>query len=597
MSGNAPAAQDGRRNLLIVAGVWLIVACYMAWKAQPLVADRMFPDPDDAMRLVQVRDWLAGQSWFDVTQYRLSPPAGGPMHWSRLVDLPIAAVILLARPFAGQYGAETAALFVVPLLTLGITMLLVYRVGEKLMGGPAAFLAVLATPASLGAMKQMKVMRIDHHGWQIVLALVAMLGLLDTRRPLRAGVTAGLAMALWLNISMEGLPFAAALGAWFAFEWLRDGSAEARLQSYLGALALGSAALFGATHWPSEWNAHPHDVLNDAHLAAFAAAWIACTVAVRARIKDRSRRAIALGCAAAAAAAAMFVVDIHALQGPFSSLDPFVRTYWYDGVDEGMPVWKLAPSSVAAGLAQPVVGLIGALVAIWRTRGEERYAWTMFAFLLGAITLSAIFVIREVMTGSVLSLVGTAYLCELALTRARKLSAVPVRAVATVGALLIMTPAYAAPALMVPVDPRVVHAFASADECVKKSELDKLATLAPSNLATPLDITPAILAGTPHRMIAGGYHRNGAGIRDVVMLFAGPDSSARAILSRRRIDYVVFCPETPESIRWAHFGPNGLAARLNAGRAPQWLEPVDLHLRALRVWRVRKDRLEAAANG
>lgn len=76
MSGNAPAAQDGRRNLLIVAGVWLIVACYMAWKAQPLVADRMFPDPDDAMRLVQVRDWLAGQSWFDVTQYRLSPPAG-----------------------------------------------------------------------------------------------------------------------------------------------------------------------------------------------------------------------------------------------------------------------------------------------------------------------------------------------------------------------------------------------------------------------------------------------------------------------------------------------------------------------------------------
>ena len=595
MSGNALAAEETKRNLLIVAGVWLIVAFYMAWKAQALVADRTFPDPDDAMRLVQVRDWLAGQSWFDVTQYRLSPPTGGPMHWSRLVDVPIAAVILLARPFAGQYGAETAALFVVPLLTLGITMLLVYRVGAKLMG-PAALLAVLATPASLGAMKQMKVMRIDHHGWQIVLALVAMLGLLDTKRPLRAGITAGAAMAFWLNISIEGLPFAAALGTWFAIEWLRDGSAGERLKAYLGALALGSAALFAATHLPSAWNAHPHDVLNDADLAAFAAAWLACTIAVRADIKSRWSRALALAAAATASLAAMFAVDVHALQGPFSSLDPFVRTYWYNGVDEGMPVWKLAPATAAAGFAQPVVGLVGALVAICRTRGEERYAWIMFVCLLGAITLSAVFVIREVMTGSVLSLAGTAYLCELALTRARKLSAVPVRAVATVGALLIMTPAYAAPALMVPADPRAIRAFASSDECVNKSELDKLATLPPANLATPLDITPAILAGTPHRMIAGGYHRNGAGIRDVVMLFAGPTSGAREIVVRRRIDYVVFCPETPESLRWAHFGPNGLSAELNANRPPEWLEPVDFHLHALRVWRVRKDRLGGAAS-
>ena len=28
---------------------------------------------DDAMSLVEVRDFLAGQSWFDMTQYRLDP--------------------------------------------------------------------------------------------------------------------------------------------------------------------------------------------------------------------------------------------------------------------------------------------------------------------------------------------------------------------------------------------------------------------------------------------------------------------------------------------------------------------------------------------
>jgi hypothetical protein len=30
---------------------------------------------DDAMRLVEVRDLLAGQGWLDMTQYRLDPPA------------------------------------------------------------------------------------------------------------------------------------------------------------------------------------------------------------------------------------------------------------------------------------------------------------------------------------------------------------------------------------------------------------------------------------------------------------------------------------------------------------------------------------------
>lgn len=597
MTSNASAHPETRRELLIVIGIWLVVACYMAWNARMLVADRMFPDPDDAMRLVQVRDWLAGQSWFDVTQYRLSPPFGGPMHWSRLVDVPIAAVILLARPFLGQYGAETVALYIIPLITLGIAMVLVYRVGSKLTDGPAALLAVLATPASLGAMKQMKIMRIDHHGWQIVLALVAMLGMLDTKRPLRAGVTAGVAMAFWLNISIEGLPFAAAVGAWFAFEWFQNAAAGDRLKSYLASLAIASTALFAATHSPSVWLAHPHDVLNDAHLAAFAASALACLALVRPGLVNRWSRAGALAIAGGIAAAAMFAVDLHALQGPFSSLDPLVRAYWYNGVDEGMPIWKLSVSNAAAGLAQPVVGLLGALVAIWRTRADERYAWIMFVFLLGAITFSAVFVIREATTASVLSLPGTAYLCDLALRRARTFSIMPVRVLATTGSLFIMAPAYAAPALVMPADPRLINAMESSDSCVKKSELDKLASLPVSDLATPLDITPAILAGTPHRMIAGGYHRNDAGIHDVIMLFMGSDSQAREILARRHVDYVVFCPHTPESIWWAHHGPNGLSAKLNAAQAPDWLAPVDLHLHSLQVWRVLKNRVAATRQG
>src|SRR6202007_1565415 len=49
-----------------------------------------FANPDDAMRLVEVRDWRAGQAWFDLHQYRLDPPTGVDMHWTRVVDVPLA---------------------------------------------------------------------------------------------------------------------------------------------------------------------------------------------------------------------------------------------------------------------------------------------------------------------------------------------------------------------------------------------------------------------------------------------------------------------------------------------------------------------------
>src|SRR3954451_16408170 len=47
-------------------------------------------DTDDAMRMVQVRALLDGQGWYDLTAWRMAPPNGASMHWSRVVDVPLA---------------------------------------------------------------------------------------------------------------------------------------------------------------------------------------------------------------------------------------------------------------------------------------------------------------------------------------------------------------------------------------------------------------------------------------------------------------------------------------------------------------------------
>src|SRR3546814_4613905 len=80
------------------------------------------PDTDDNPRVQQVRDWLAGQAWFDLRQHRMSPPEGADIHWSRLVDIPLAGMILLFKSFASVPFAERAAVAIAPLLPLGAAM-------------------------------------------------------------------------------------------------------------------------------------------------------------------------------------------------------------------------------------------------------------------------------------------------------------------------------------------------------------------------------------------------------------------------------------------------------------------------------------------
>jgi hypothetical protein len=90
-----PESQSGLVKLICFAGFAMVVLNGL--KIVPLIADLFAAgDGDDQMRLVQVRDFLAGQGWFDVRQYRVLPPEGISMHWSRYLDAGIAGMLTLA---------------------------------------------------------------------------------------------------------------------------------------------------------------------------------------------------------------------------------------------------------------------------------------------------------------------------------------------------------------------------------------------------------------------------------------------------------------------------------------------------------------------
>ena len=75
----------------VVVLVWLGFATYFIAERWTAIHAFALGDTDDNMRIMQVRALLHGQGWYDLRQYRLDPPWGANIHWSRLVDLPIAA--------------------------------------------------------------------------------------------------------------------------------------------------------------------------------------------------------------------------------------------------------------------------------------------------------------------------------------------------------------------------------------------------------------------------------------------------------------------------------------------------------------------------
>jgi len=233
-----------------IVRMWALLALILLLVSAGRIAHWQFPDPDDILRLVQVRDLLGGQGWFDLDQHRIDPLREVPMHWSRLVDIPLALVIGALTPLVGQSAAEGVALIAVPLLTLLVAMAFVAPVAIRLFGRETGGWAVLVAGMMPLLSYQFQPLRIDHHGWQIACFAAAFWGLSQRDNP-RGPLVAGLAMASGLMISIEGLPLAALVGAILALRWLRDPSARLALTHYLQALAGGLIVLYLATRgWP-----------------------------------------------------------------------------------------------------------------------------------------------------------------------------------------------------------------------------------------------------------------------------------------------------------------------------------------------------------
>lgn len=575
-----------RRRDAIVA---LLLALFLSlcWTVNdwPQVGQLNLPDNDDMMRLAQVRDLVAGQAFNDWTQYRLAPPEGAPMHWSRINDVGIAAIILAARPFLGTHGAELLAVILYPTLLFAVYLFLSGRIARRLGGASAALVAIIVAALAYPANSLFLPGRIDHHALQIVLILGAVLALM--RPPTAAnGAVAGICIALSLGIGLETAPYVAAVIAVLCGQWIWRGEAERNRLIAAGAATGGVTLLLllfaRPTYWTAEWCDAFTPASSSATLAA-AGAWIALGL-VSPRLSGWKTRLALAGVAGGGVLAFAVLRYPVCLTGPYGPMDPFVRSAFMDNVVEAQGMFQHRFLSVGF----PSAGLMAAalLVAGWflATRPLRRRAALPLVAVLAVSAVVTLFQVRGAYIGSAVAAPLLAQLILAAREVPRWRGLVVAGAwLASAGMVYLIVPERIDRALA----PQIRASFLVHRSCNAGDVWQQLDRYPAGIVMAPMDRAAYIIGSTHHGSVAAGYHRNNRGNRAMYDFFLADPERARRIGARWGADYVAICPRDFVELDLANAYPDSLAARLIRGETPAWLEPLPLRDTGLKFYRVR----------
>ncbi len=569
---------------------WIVILAYFVFDRWNSIQWLSLGDTDDNMRLMQVRALLDGQGWYDLRQYRLNPPGGFDIHWSRIVDLPIAGLILILRPFVGVPEAERLACGIAPLLPLSFAMIGLAATARRLVSPVAWPLAIVFLLGCTATMLMFMPDRIDHHGWQLAMLSLTVAGLADPKKA-RGGAIVGVTSAVSLNIGLELLPYAAMAGAIIALRWVWDRTEAARLGVY--GLTLAGGCGIGFVLFASNAN----QVMR---CDALTPVWLSVMVVgggllfLLARLSPEQRWArLALAVVAGAVIATGFALLFPQCLGRPEQVSPELARTWLDNVREARPIYKHPFRMAFPIVTLPVIGIIGAAFATWRARNDISInGWVpvlMFSTFAGLMLL---WQARAGPAAQLLAVPGAVALAWILLGWTLGHDRMLVRVFGTVIGFMAVSGMFAGFAIKyLPIDrpsPRTNVVNRSTGLCMTIPAMKGLDRYPPQTIFTFVDLGPRLIATTHHNAVAGPYHRNGDAILDVQHAFSRSAENFRATAKRHGATLLLVCPNMAESTVYRARNPGGFYDQLANRKMPPWLEPLPLQAKSpFRLYRIK----------
>jgi hypothetical protein len=584
------AAAIDRHWRLVVVLVWLGFCAWFIFRKWMEIRYFALGDTDDNMRMMQVRALLNGQGWFDLRQHRMNPPFGANIHWSRLVDLPIAGLILGLRPMIGGAAAERWAVAIAPLLPYLLLLFSLALTARRLIDRrsyPVVFLALFFAGSTNGMFMPE---RIDHHGWQLALLAVCVAALADPKR-VRGGITLGLATALSLAVGLEMIIYLAVAGAAVVLFWIQDADERERLRAYAVSLAGGTAFCFlifaSDANRAAVCDALSPVWLSDALLGGallYGMAWLSPL-----RWQRRLLLALYAGGLIALYHAFTWPHCIQRLEG----VSPEVERLWLSHVREARPIYKHGWRVAMLVVALPVSGAVGWAILAWLRRADRE----LLRRILGAAAPSfaaSLLLLWQTRTGPAAQMMATVGAAALAWSLVPLVWNTRYSAIRIVGTMLAVVVGVGAAV------PFVLNFIPEKKPTPYEASIGKanrlcnslwgyhpIALLPKGLVFTFIDLGPRMITVTHHDAVAGPYHRNGQQIADVMNAFRGDADQAHRLVAKYHSTYLMTCPNSSTTTIFMAEAPKGFYAQLEHGKVPAWLTPIALPKDSpFKIWKV-----------
>lgn len=555
-------------GLLIVVSLFVMSALSGHMSASAMEAD-------NAMRLVQIQDFLKGQGWFDVHQARLGLEGGTAIHWSRLADVPVLVIKAVLDIFMpSQMALEVACLVWPPLSVLLVVWGLM--TSARFIGGRVTLVfACIIAATVLFRNANFLSGSIDHHNIQLgFLAIATGFSLDPQRRPVSLAIV-GAALASSIAVGAEVYPFVGIFCAFHALDWAFAGAPARRGVIAFGAsFAALTALFFVASVAPGNYGIVHCDALSLVTLSAAVSGGSGLAV-LAAVLSDRPFvwRLASLGALGLVCAVLLMAQAPQCLANPLDGLPPIVQTLWLEKVDEARPLFAVRPNmaqEIPFMFGVPLVALIVSAWCVWR--GVQRRGYLLFIALLAVDLALTLHQVRFYSFGHVFAILPlAAWVAGLFATREDGQ-----RNAAYLLALAVSLPlVWGAPGLMFRTQASApVGNDNKASACASPGMLAALDGLPVGRVLAVADVAPDILRYTRQSALHGHYHRNAAGIEAALDIFTSPPEEAAGLMRAAGVDYVLACPGHAELRMLADVSRDDFADVLNARIVPEGLQVV-----------------------
>ena len=548
--------------------IWFyFVFCYIALPHNTTWAGELI-DPDDYTYLQQALDWLQGQGWFDNIQHRMNPPAGVAIHYTRLAEIPIAAMIMMFRVFHYSWrGAALLTSFLLPVVYLGILFSVLRRVAAKIISPDWAALTCFVVLFAPAWTFKFAPGQVDHHGLESILTIVAVgftIQMFAEPGRVLYPVAAGFFYALSTAIALEVLPWMALAAAVIGLWAVVTGGNTARSTSLFGFSLFICGAFFLLLEKPLGEILQPD-------LLAYSVAYVIlelgialalCAAAGTTFVKILPAR-IAIAATIACGLGALYLHQFPSLlAGPYGAMDPKLATMFFANLEEAKSlIGNYNLFIIFVRILKLMLAFFACLYFWYHAKDSKKWGWFLFACLLAASTaLSVFYQVRVVIYALLFSVIPlTEFVARgWAWIGAHKEQwGVRKQFWAEIGLLLLVGPLTVVfiPALF---DGRAFNigvlmftAQGNGDTCGIRS-LDEILAAPPYadkklRIMTMIDKGPEILFYTPHEIFAAPYHTNVQGNLDSYDFFAATDiKQAQQVAHRDKIDLVVLCRLVPD---------------------------------------------------